>query len=585
MAKTKSKINLPNGIKPEDLKEKLAHEKSTAIKYQKRRHDNWNETYELFRDIVRVNRLTQRQAINIPLMKETIRTMGSKINEITDIHLTDRGGSPDKDIVANQIWQTALENNNMVILDRVDKKQEMLYGRSHMSLNIDNTKDIPITIGVEDIYELLVDPKTKPHDIETARYLVKTEIYKPLQEILTSERYDRTAVAELREKMSKKKKGGKTPKWYQNQQKKKNERLEALGIDDVESLEGYEQIVALDGHFTLLWDKKAKEFVRYYVIVANEDVILSADTLKKTIGVNFYPFEGWADDVEITDYWSDGVGDLIRVPNKTINMWISQHMENRTLRSFGMNFYNSKIKGFKPQTFQPKPFGWYPLPGNPKEVYQRVDIPPLEGTLNDVQFITQIAERASAMGAIEKGAVEDVKRTLGEIEIAVANAQERTNDIQPIYQNKDKRLATKFFAMLEANMPEGKKIPLYKKAYDGSIAKKEVTRKDWVSEEGYEIEAGSARQRLVEKTDEIVRMKAVKQEFPENPPLNKAIQKRMVGLIDLTPNEIEEIQEYERQKIEAIAKGQQEVVPQEIQPTAQALQQEAQSLAGQPPQQ
>jgi len=580
MAKTKSKINLPSGIEVDDLKEKLEHEKATTVKYQKRRHDHWNEIYELHRDIVRINRLTQRQAINIPLMKETIGTMGSKINEITDIHLTDRGGDAEKAIIANQIWISAQEANNMLILDRVDKKQGMLYGRTHMSLNVDATKDIPVTIDVEDVYELLVDPKTKPHDIETARYLVKTEIFKPLQEILASSKYDGAAKAELKQAMADNKKKGRKPKWYRDQMRKKNERLEALGIEDVESLEGYEQIVSLDGHFTLLWDKQLKEFVRYYVVVANEETVLSADTLTNTFGVDFYPFEGWAGDVEITDYWSDGVGDLIRVPNKTINMWISQHMENRTLRSFGMNFYNSKIKGFKPQTFQPKPFGWYPLPGNPKEVYQRVDIPPLEGTLNDIQFITQIAERASATGAIEKGAVEDVKRTLGEIEIAVANAQERTNDLQPLYQNKDKRLATKFFAMLEANMPKGKKIPLYKKAHDGSIVKKEVSREDWVSEQGYEIEAGSARQRMVEKTDEIVRMKAVKQEFPDNPALGKAIQKRMVSLLDLTPQEIEEIKQFEEQKIEAIARGQQEVVPAEVQPAAQALEQEAASLAG-----
>lgn len=544
-------INLPANTDVDKLLEKLKHEKSTALKYQKRRWQAWNEIYELYRNIIRTNRLTQRQAINIPLMKETIKTIGSKINEDTDIRLEDKGGSADREIVVNAIWARATEDDCFPLLDRVDKKQEQLYGRSHFVLNIDTTRDIPVTISVKDIYELLVDPKTKPWDIDTARYTIETNIYKPLDEILTSDKYDGEAKGKLKTAYARKDSSEK----YKKAARAKNERLNSLGITDIAELEGYDKIVCLDGHITYLWDKQAKKYVRYYVLVANEEIVLRADTLENTIGVDFLPYEGWADDLEITDYWSDGTGDLILIPNKTINTWISQYMENRTLRSFGMNYYDATIEGFTPTTFQPRPWGWYPVAGKPADVFQNVEIPNLDGTLEDIQFIVNLAEKASATGAIEKGAVEDVKRTLGEIEIAVGSAMRRTNDMALYYEYARKRLVSKWYKMLEANVTDGKKITLYKKGADGVLRENQVERDQWVSEKGYEINVTGKQQRLLEVTDELQRLKVVQAEFPMNKALRKAIQRRMIAMVDLTVQEVAEIQDEEAKNAEAMVQG------------------------------
>lgn len=538
-------INLPNNIDQSELLNKLKHEKKVALKYQKRRHQAWLEIYELYRNIIRTNRLTQRQAINIPLMKETVKTIQSKINEDSDIRLEDRGGDLDKEIKVNTLWQEAAEQNSFMLLDRVDKKQEQLYGRSHFSLNIDTTKEIPVTIDLCDVFELLVDPKTKPWDIDTARYTIKTNIYKPLDEILKSERYDSKAKGELRTNHERNSRS----ESYKRQMREKNERLQSLGIQDVADLEGYDKIVSLDGHITYIWDKSIKEYVRYYVLVADENIILSADTLVNTIGVDFIPYEGWADDLEITDYWSDGTGDLMLVPNKTINTWISQYMENRTLRSYGMNFYDATIEGFNPTSFQPRPWGWYPMAGKPSEVYQNVEIPSLAGTLEDIQFIVNLAEKASATGAIEKGAVEDVKRTLGEIEIAVGSAMRRTNDMAVYYEHARKRLVSKWYKLMAANV-QGGAIKLTKKRPDGTLDEREITPEEWISEKGYQITVDSRGQRLLETTDEIQRLKVVQAEFPNNMALRKAMQKRLIGIADLSPQEVQEIQDEELKNAE-----------------------------------
>lgn len=547
-------INLPKGIDVDDVKKKIAHEKKVALKYQKRRHNPWLEIYELFRNIIRVNRLTQRQAINVPLMKETIKAKGAKINEAPEIYLESLSGDMDKEIMINALWQKTAEDNQFNLQDRADKKQELLYGRSHMMLNATRNG---IEIETKDIYEVLIDPKTKPYDIETARYVVLTNMFKPLDEIVGDSKYDKEARKELKDDSEGNKTSGtaSNSETYKAQLNAKNERLKSVGVDNVQDIEGYDTIISLDGHITHIWDKDLKKHVRYYIVMANDKTMLRADTLQKTIGMDEYPVEGWAEDMELADYWSDGTGDLIRVPNKTVNSWISQYMENRTLRTFGMNFYNSKIKGFSPSTFQPKPFGWYPLPGKPSEVFEKVDVPEISGTLNDIQYIIGMAEKASATGAIDKGALEAQKRTLGEIEIAVGNAMQVTNDMTLYYQTARKHLVEKWYKMMLGTIDEGEEITLYKKNADGKSVEKKVTKEDWVDPKGYRVVVGNQSERLINKTDEVSRLLAVKAQFPNNGALNKAVQKRMIQIVDLEPHELEEIEKEEAENIEAQSRG------------------------------
>ncbi|HEV7242868.1 MAG TPA: hypothetical protein VGQ36_26820 [Thermoanaerobaculia bacterium] len=44
-------------------------------RWRERRHPQWTENDQLYRDTDITNRLTQRQSENVPLMKATIRTL------------------------------------------------------------------------------------------------------------------------------------------------------------------------------------------------------------------------------------------------------------------------------------------------------------------------------------------------------------------------------------------------------------------------------------------------------------------------------------------------------------------------------
>lgn len=555
---TQKAIRLPKGTKITSLLEKLKSEKKLAFEFQARRHAQWDENYLLYRDKVQVNRLTQRHAVNIPLIKETIRTVLPKIDEEPDIYLEDKAGDLDREIAINAKWYEDYDENNIQLIDYVDKKQVCLYGRSYKKLN---WVDGDFKTELKDIHDLLVDPKGNPLDIETNRFLVEPHIFRNLEEILTNEKYDQEGRNKLKAnidaqgKHTLKRKLEYNKKMYEARQKRMQQLSD--GKQSYESLENldYAHMEELTQHYTQLWDAKEKKFIRYVVLMASDDIILRAEPLQDALNVDFWPFEGWADDLEATDPWSDSIADMIRTPNQIINIWLSQLIENRTLRNFGMNFYDSTIEGFSPQTFQPRPGGWYPLPGKPQEVYQRVDIPDLAGTTDEIQFLISLAEKASATGAVDKGVIEQAKRTLGEIEIAVGKAQERTTSMSKFYRLSWKRFVEKWYKLLEANMPESKQVTLYKKNPQGQLVGKDFTRDELVSEKGYKVKANGANERTADELEEIQRLMAVKQEFPDNPPLQKAIQKRLIRLGGLSPEEAQEIEAYEAQKITAQVGG------------------------------
>ena len=80
--------NLPaNGIplvSPE--LQMLKNNRDEGYNYKYRRTIDWNETYELYRDKVTYNRLTQRQSVNLPIMKGQIRTLLKDVDDMPVIY-------------------------------------------------------------------------------------------------------------------------------------------------------------------------------------------------------------------------------------------------------------------------------------------------------------------------------------------------------------------------------------------------------------------------------------------------------------------------------------------------------------------
>ena len=515
-----------------------------AFKHQERRHDDWRETYSLYRDRVFINRLTQRQSVNVPLMKESIRTMLAKTDEFTDIYFESLSGDKQKEIFVNEYWKWFYKEDNLELKDIVDKKQVGLYGRSVMKLNLFNGR--PSTDVLEP-YDWLCDRYADPSDIDnTASYQAHINIFRTISSIEANPLYDKEKVSELRMQYAESM-GLALSEENVKALQAKNQRMQDLGLWDVNNPELGQTYVELNEHYIKLWDEKTKRLCIYIRVTAGT-ITLMNKKLEDFLGINFFPFITWADDIEKTDIWSDGMGDVVRTPNKILNSWFSQMVENRTLRNFGMHFYDSTISDkWIPQTYDPVPFGWYPTAGNPNETTKQVEIPDLSESMDEMNFIIGMVERATASTATEKGVQEKGDVTLGQVKLMLANSNQRITSIAKFYRLARIEFGEKWYAFLMANEKWIKPVELYKKSYKGNYYKETVKPSDWKDEVGYACKVMSSAEREQKTIENIQKIQAVSNMFPQNTPLKTIMKKKALDMLELAPEEIEEVMSFEEQ--------------------------------------
>lgn len=540
------------------LIQKLKTEKQVSIDYQKRRHEAWTEIYSLYRDIVETNELTQRQEVNIPILKETKKTLLSRVDDPPDVLfdcLQQDIAGREKEIIINELWDQDSDRCNFAGIDIMEKNGVLLYGRTWKKLNV---IDGVFTVEVPNKLDIVVDPKVNPLDIETAKHIEHLHIYKYLRDILADPKYEEDGKYELKKVLQEKtdeQGAGQLIQFSKDKtQEAKDEVLRSLGVDNFDDFAAADILVELNEHFTQIWDEKQKKFVRYVVVVAADNAILFKKPLKEVLGVEFWPFVSWADDVDNEDFWTDGMGDVVRTPNKIMNIYFSTMLENRVYQNLGMMWYLPS-PGFDPQTFEPEPFGMYPAPLvqddsgrllTIEQVVKQMNIPALEGNLIEIEFLIKLVERATAATAIEKGIAEKRQITATEVEELITKSAERITSMAKFYRRAWKEFAWKWRKLKEENASEKSPITLYKKTYRGNYFEKKVYKKDWYSKEGYRERVLSSSEQAAEKRGELEKLDILAGRYPNDPIIQKIVKRRMLETFDLTPDEMKEVKDAEQ---------------------------------------
>ena len=521
-------------------------EKQESKDFRERRFAQWKENYLLYRDKVETNRLTQRQAINIPIMRETIQTWISKIDEAPELKFKSRGRANKNlngEIVLDELWSFYFDRLAMDIMDNVDKKVVGLQGRSFKICGMSRGE---FFVDLIDPYDIEVSPKVNPLDLNSAQYVIRTNIFKPLREILANEKYDPDEKNKLKMYLDTKEgliKSSSTQEAYLE----KVERLRTLGAQNYDEYNASEVLVELNESYKMLWDKKANQYVRHKVVIAADIAVLSKKTLKESMGISKLPIVTWADDPDISDFWCDGKGDSVRTISKVVNMYISQDLENRTYRNFGMYFFNTMNGTFQPRAFDPKPFGMYGVPGNPADVLQQMRIEPLNDTTQQISFLKDLIQSSVAQTATERGEQTKSRTTLGEIEINLQQSQGRNSVSSKHYRRAWEQIGEIFYELMSNNVSG--MITLYKKNSAGDLYKKDIYPSDWVMPEGYECDVvmksdSEARdQYLLQKAQYTI------QNFADNPVALKIARRKQLELMEWTTDEIEQAMQFEEQKM------------------------------------
>jgi hypothetical protein len=537
-------------INLETLISKLHRNKQSDFNFQRRRHPQWTENYELYRDTVIVNRLTQRQSVNIPLMKETVKTILAGIDDDSKIEFEELDNDEQKQIFFNEYWNWTQDLVKLELKDVVDKKQVLLYGRSFWKMNI---VDGAFYCEVIDPQDILVDRYCDPSDIETAQHLIHQHIFRTLKEVANNPLYDKEALDRLAQYYASEQGLIKSAENAQSELER-NQRMKDMGDIYADFPQVGETWIELNEHYVKLWDEEKKEFVLYLVTMADQEVLLQKP-LKEILNIDFYPFVTWADDLERTDIWSDAWGDVVRTPNKILNAYFSQMVENRTMRNFGMNYYDSSMPNFVPQSFEPQPWGWVPLPvpegKKLDDVFKKVDIPNLSESLDEMQFIIDLVERATAATDIQKGEPNKDEITLGEVKLLAANAQQRISSMSKFYRQARKEFGEKWQKLVMANASKLKPVTLFKKSYKGRMFSQEVKPGDWKSESGYNVRVVNSAEQEQKNLDSVQKLGAIKQLYPNNAPLARILEEKLLDIAGVSPEQKKEVLDFEKQAPQA----------------------------------
>ena len=523
-------------------------EKQESEDFKRRRFSQWNENYSLYRDKVDTNRLTQRQAINIPVMRETIQTWISKIDEPPQLKFKSRGNTnkhKNGELLVEELWTYYFDKLKLDILDQVDKKVVGLQGRSFKIAGMSKGE---FFLDVLDPYDIEVSPKSNPLDLNSAQYVIRTHIFKPLREILANSKYNDDAKQKLKMYLDSKEgliKVEETREAYVE----KMQRLRELGAQNYDDSNASEVLVEINESYKMVWNKEDNQFVRHLVIFAADNTILYNKPLKEAIGINRLPIITWADDPDLNDLWCDGKGDSVRTVNKVINMYISQDVENRTYRNFGMYFFNTMNGNFQPKAFDPKPFGMYGVPGNPREVLEQVRIEPLNDTMQQIGFLKNLIQSSVAQTPTERGEQTKSRTTLGEIELNLAQSQGRNEVSAKHYKRAWEEIGEIFYELISNNSNGA--ITLYKEGGNGEMYKKDIYPSDWKMPEGYEVrvimksESDALDQFALQKTQYTIA------NFQNNPVALKIAKRKQLELMNWSDDEIDQAMQFEDRMMNA----------------------------------
>lgn len=519
------------------------NDKRISTEFKQRRFNQWNENYLLYRDKILTNRLTQRQAVNIPIMRETIQGWIADIDEPPLLSFESRGRdnrSLDGEIIINEMWGYFYDSQKLDLKDNLDKKVVGLQGRSFKKFG---WADNFVFCDIIDPYDIDVSPVLDPLDLNTANSVIHKNIFKPLRVILANKKYYDVGKNTLKVYLDTKK-GILHAKETQDEWTKRQERLRLLGaynFDDAD-FRASDVMVEINENYKMRWDNVKGRMVRYLDVIAMDTALLYSVPMEDAIGLTQIPIISWADDPDLNDLWCDGKGDSVRTINKVVNTYFSQDLENRAYRNFGMYFFNTMDGNFNPSAFDPKPFGMFGVPGNPREIIQQMEIQPLADTTQQIQYLKSMVQSSVAQTPTVQGVGDPNAKTLGEVQLNLQQSSDRNKVTSKNYRRAWKEAGLIFYELLNANASGS--MTLWKQGTDGVYREKTIYPSDWKNPKGYECKVVYKSEKEKDDQKSLEKAAYVKNSFADNPVAMKIAKRKELELLGWKQEEIDQSMQY-----------------------------------------
>lgn len=535
--------------------------KESGNNWQERRQPQWTENYTLYRNNIFEDRLLQRQTVNIPLMKSAIKTNLKDIDEAPMLKFHNNNNDLQKEVFYNAVWEQSTKDNKLVVKDIIDKKQALLYGRTFKKQQIINGRH---WWNVIKPLHMKIDRYADPSNLDSARFMVETNIFQPLSSLEHNPDYDQQAIKELKEFYATEA-GLLKAEDNENTYEVNQEEMRQMGVDDISSPVLGETYVELWDCFVKIYNADMDWDEIWYIVVADNSKVLLAKTQEEVVGEtgdhywrDHFIYTSWAEDPEATDIWSDAVADTLRPLNNILNVHFSQGEENRTLKNFNMNYYDATDDAngtFVPQTFIPTAWGWYPINGNPREKVMPIPVQDLSDGMDEMNFVLTIAKEASAATNAQQGSVEKNNVTLGEVQLALANAKDRVKAMIPLYTSAWEEFGLKYTKLLEAAQNKMGEIKVTKMGKEGKrMYQRYISPEDWYEDMGYSCEVKDISQSADQDMNALQILQAARNVMPNNKPLDKIYKRKILELNHvMNADEIKEVMDFEEQQLAMMA--------------------------------
>lgn len=419
------------------LLQKFKNEYKSALEYRQTKEQDWLENERLFNLTKKKSVLVRSNAV-IPVLHETINTFLSKVDTPPNIEYNP--SKPQYEQAAfylNEVWK--FDSNfhfQFNLLDLLAKKECAIYGRGIYKFNYDVDNDRP-EMYVVDVLDFLIDPSAG-YFLQNARFMGQDNIYKSIYELESDDKYQNIdkvkALLQARDEM----------KRQQSNSGTLEERQEKLGLPPKEITS---ESVKLTEWYTYVEGEK------YYILVAEDEVIIRAGRLSDIFTVDDFPFISFAYYPRVFQFWSPSLADVVREPNKIMNVIINQIIDNNTYQNFGMIAYDiNKVK--RPSDLNPRPQGVVAVDGDPRNAVHRLQVGQINNAIDIYALVNRIVESATGVTSAQKGIPQSKSSSATEFAATLAQSSDRIKNFINFYNEEMKNLAYLYKDLVQENLKQ-----------------------------------------------------------------------------------------------------------------------------------
>lgn len=431
------------GKKLDELIDQCYQEYKHALKYRQQREGDWATIDDLYFGKKKKSLVT-RANIHVPKMQGTIETFLSKVDDPPYIHYegANEADRP-KAVRLNALVSGDMKRGMWKLKDVLGKKVGAMYGRIIFKKYSTSENGFTDYLEVVDPLDFVIDPLAGGLvPMQYANYLGQDNIIKSVSQ-LKDDIYDQAAVKELATKMQ-------SDSDVDNEYRSKQTRRSALGLSDA--------VLLLQNHVRLVEWYTYWNGERMYVLFSPEyKKAVRACKLKEVFESEEFPFATWAPFALPFEFWTPGLGELIKEPNIVQNIILSQLLDNNAYRNYGQVIYDiNRVP--KPGQLKPTPMGKIGVQGNPKEIIMNREFPAINQGVDMYNLVENIFARETGVTGQSKGMPNTKRMSATEFAGLLDEVADRFFTSNELYATCLARLAELYYYGVQENMTEKHRV-------------------------------------------------------------------------------------------------------------------------------